>query len=145
MIEEDVADEIGGQPMPNVASSPAAQSGPGTPAGPTAEERVAKAEGMKDWLTLLGDEDPAIRKKAGSELANRGATGAWILVEALANDYLGTRIGAYEALSEHKLSELPFDPWAAQADRKTALKAWHVWRDAKLTKPTDSPTTPAVQ
>jgi thiol-disulfide isomerase/thioredoxin len=145
MIEEAIAEEIGGQPMPNVQSGPAAQSGPDTPTGPSAEDRVAEAEGLDDWLTLLGDIDPATRKTAGSELADRGSTGAWILVEALASDYLGTRIGAYEALSSHELSDLPFDPWAPLADRKTALKAWRVWRDAKLTKPVATPATPAVQ
>ena len=56
MIAEDVAEEIGGAPMPDVRSGPATNSA----AGPTAEERVAKAEGTEDWLTLLGDVDPAI-------------------------------------------------------------------------------------
>lgn len=154
MIAEDVADEIGGTPIPDVRPGPAATQGAEAPAGPTAEERVAGAEDTQDWLTLLGDVDPAVRKVAGTELANHGGTGAWILVEALASDYLGTRIGAYETLIAHKLGDLPFDPWANPENRKSALKAWREWRDKQLAastsaealaKPIAAATTPAVQ
>jgi len=158
MIAEDVADEVGGSPMPNVrpgqTRGPEKGSIPEPVSGPTAEERVAKAEDTDDWLTLLGDVDPAIRKTAGAELAKRGGTGAWILVEGLASDYLGTRIGAYEAASTNKLTDLAFDPWAAQEERDTALKDWRQWRDRQLVpsansealeKPIAEPATPAVQ
>ncbi len=151
MIAEDIADGIDGTPIPSVSSSlnvnPTAE-----PAGPTAEERVAKAEDTQDWLALLGDVDPSVRETAGAELAKRGSTGAWILVEALASDYLGTRIGAYEAVSKNQLSDLSFDPWAEPADRKNALKAWRVWRDKQLAatsgalaKPIAESATPEAQ
>ncbi len=138
MIAEDIAEGIGGSPMPAVkpGSTPAPGAAPAP--GPTAEERVAGAEGLDDWLALLGDVDPAVRKAAGAELANRGGTGAWILVEALASDYLGTRIGGFEALTAHKLSDLPFDPWDEPEDRTSALRAWREWGDAQRpAAPTD--------
>ena len=158
MIAEDVADDVGGAPMPDVrpgqSRGPEDGSIPEPAAGPTAEEQVAKAEGLDDWLALLGDVDPAVRKTAGVELAKRGGTGAWILVEGLASEYLGTRIGAYEAATANELTDLPFDPWAELADRNAALKDWRQWRDRQLSpasnpgalaQPIAEPTTPAVQ
>ena len=131
MIAEDIADGIGGSPIPDVKPGTTPSSTSATAPAPTAEDRIAGAEGLDDWLTLLGDVDPLVRKAAGTELANRGVTGAWILVEALASDYLGTRIGGFEALTTHKRADLPFDPWAEPKDRTSALRAWRTWRDAQ--------------
>lgn len=135
MIAEDIAEGIGGSPMPEVTPGSSSTSAAEPVAGPTADERVALAEGLGDWLALLGDVDPAVRTAAGAELATRGSTGAWILVEALASDYLGTRIGGFEALSTHKLGDLPFDPWAESEDRTSALRAWRAWADAQRPEP----------
>jgi thioredoxin-related protein len=132
MIAED--GDAGGQPMPEVTGGPEPEVAP--------EDRVARAEGVGDWLALLGDADPKVREAAGEKLAAQGGAGAAILVEALASDYLGTRIGAYEALTKHELAKLEFDPWAEPDVRDEAIRPWREWRDEQVTK-SGGPTPPA--
>lgn len=76
----------------------------------------------QDALAALGDPDPRIRAAATEAFLARGQDAIAELRQALAGDYLGTRIAAFEALEKLGAAPKAYDPWAPRAEREESLK-----------------------
>lgn len=103
-----------------VVSVPEA-GGPG--AGPPTLEIAADTE-LSKLLEYASDKQPDVRDQARQAiLAQDNIEVRKTLAQALANDYLGTRIGAWETL--RMLDAAPedfYNPWAAKKDRDSAAR-----------------------
>lgn len=77
-------------------------------------------------VDLVGDPDPAVRERVGSALTHRTDAAA-LLVRALGDDYLGTRIAALSLLQKMGAPNLSFDPWATSERRIADLDNWRAW------------------
>jgi thiol-disulfide isomerase/thioredoxin len=101
-----------------VINVPASRAGSIEISGDTAEDAL---------IELIGDPDPPVRKRAQEELLGRGPDQIKRLLDrALAHEYLGVRVAAFELL-RHTLGGLEpeFDPWQThetqRADRAEVL------------------------
>jgi len=113
--------------------------------GPTLSEPgslpvdVPEPEVPSDPAEAIGHPDPKVRATAAEAFAARGPAALPELVAALASDYLGTRIGAWEALQRLESSPPPFDPWAPRDERQRQLDAWR----QRLPQPAEPPASPS--
>lgn len=75
-------------------------------------------------LGYLSHPDPDVRAETRASLAKHKESVVPGLVQALASDYLGTRISAHVLLRELTGQTLPYDPWASTDERLSAQRAW---------------------
>lgn len=85
---------------------------------PEATPPKAKQQSL---LQLLGSADPNLRWEAAERMARYPTRALPILLAALHDDYLGTRIAARALLLKLGAPVESFDPWAAKSDRAAAL------------------------
>ncbi len=79
---------------------------------------------LSSVIDLLAGTEPEVRDEAVQELLKRNTPETRQgLIEALGNDYLGTRIGAWKAVRSMQTDlNLQFDPWAPRSEREVALQ-----------------------
>lgn len=94
--------------------------------GPSIIEMDFESTETARLIELVGDPDPAVRERVGSALVHRTDAAA-VLVRALGDDYLGTRIAAFSLLKQMGAPDLSFDPWATSEQRIADLDKWQAW------------------
>ena len=109
----------------------------GTAPGSKLDALAKKASGegldtndFKTLIAALGDPDPAERAGVARLLIAARETAVPPLIEAVADPYLGVRVGAGDLLSRIATNAPYIDPWqtpAELADTVTALRKW--WTD----------------
>lgn len=85
------------------------------------------AQAVAELAGHLDHPEAAVREVARASLEKIGSAAIPALVERLGDDYLGTRIAAYQALTKLADAAPPFDPWAGKAERADALRVWTDW------------------
>lgn len=119
----------------------------GTASGPKLDEFVTKAAvdrltavDLKRLVALLDESDPAERAAAGRLLLAQREAAVPLLLEAVADTYLGRRIAASELLRRLAPTAPPVDPWQSPAeltDTLAALQQW--WRATGRLPPATEP------
>ncbi len=117
-LRDDLARKTGGTAKPDVHDG----------AKPTEPEKPAITVDTPtdEIIARLGDRDPAVRSET-IRIIDEKPEKFQILVAALGNDSLGTRITALETLQKSGLPDLHFDPWASKVERQLALPMWRKW------------------
>ena len=94
------------------------------PASRAASVEITRATAPDELVELLGDRDPEVRARAREQLLSRNSDEIKRLLEqALAHEYLGVRISAYEILRQTFGGQNPdYDPWAGQVALSTVVE-----------------------
>ncbi len=105
----------------------------GSPRSPNAPPEADEADlvtidpkDKEQLFELLGHSNSRLRAKVVKTLTEQGSDAVPLLLKALEDDYLGTRISAWKALRGLKLQgvsleKVTFDPWAPKKNRAKAL------------------------
>lgn len=95
---------------------------PMSPAAPAPPVDVqVDLENKDQFLALLGDPRPEVRRRVLEVVAEQGARTLQVLLPALESDYLGARIAAWKAIRAIQPDASGFDPWAPQVERARAI------------------------
>lgn len=118
-VRSEADKRTGGPRLPEVPPEDAADK-------PAANKGEPRADIVQSWyggdaMAALADVDPQVRAAAAEMLVARGQAAVPALREALAGDYLGLRIAAWEALQTLKAAPRAYDPWAPRDERLKAL------------------------
>jgi thioredoxin-related protein len=89
----------------------------GAPA-PQIQRLSVESEDPNQCVDLMGHKDRAVRQRAITVLAKSGSSCLPIVLAALEHDYLGVRIAAWKIVHGLNVTDLKFDPWAPQIERK---------------------------
>ncbi len=92
-----------------------------TPA-PRIQRLSVESEDPNQCVDLMGHKDRAVRQRAIGILAKSGSSCLPAVLAALEHDYLGIRIAAWKIVHGLNVTDLKFDPWAPQIERKEAAR-----------------------